>query len=110
MPSIHILRPGTFTDSAGSAVTFTAADLSAIATAYDPVKHEAPLVVGHPAADAPAYGWVQSLAADAAGVHAESHQLDTKFAELVRAGRFRKVSASLYGPPDIARESRINDY
>ncbi len=97
MPSIHILRPGTFTDSAGSEVTFTAADLASIATAYDPAKHEAPLVIGHPTADAPAYGWVASLREDDAGVHAEPHQLDTQFAGLVRAGRFRKVSASLYG-------------
>ncbi|OYW21050.1 MAG: hypothetical protein B7Z43_11640, partial [Sphingomonas sp. 12-62-6] len=38
------------------------ADLAATAAAYDPAKFEAPIVVGHPALDAPAYGWVRGLA------------------------------------------------
>ena len=96
-PSIHILRPGTFR-SGGREVTFSESDLAAIAGVYDPALHEAPIVVGHPRTDAPAFGWVGSVLADGRGLHAAPRQVDGQFAEMVRGGRFRKVSASFYGP------------
>ena len=81
----------------GAALSFTEADLKASAAAYDPAKHEAPIVVGHPKHDAPAFGWVKSLAyADA--LEAEPCQVDPAFAEMLSAGRFKKVSASFYTP------------
>lgn len=82
----------------GATLAFSEADLLASARAYDPALHEAPLVVGHPRADAPAYGWVKSLAFADTGLQAEPHQVDAAFAELVSAGRFKKVSASFYTP------------
>lgn len=97
MRRIHVLRPGTFR-AQGADHTFTAADLAATATAYDPALHEAPIVVGHPAGDAPAYGWVGGLSAEPDGLYATPRQVDAQFAELVEAGRFKKVSASFYGP------------
>ncbi len=96
--SIHIFKPGTHTAMSGLALSFSEADLQASADAYDPAKHEAPLVVGHPKADAPAYGWVKGLAFNESGLQAEPHQVDAEFAELVSAGRFKKVSASFYTP------------
>ncbi len=81
----------------GRAIEFTDADLQASAQAYDPAKHEAPLVVGHPKIDAPAYGWVNALNY-ADGLQALPHQVDAQFAELVAAGRFKKISASFYLP------------
>ncbi len=81
----------------GRAIEFTDADLQASAQAYDPAKHEAPLVVGHPKMDAPAYGWVNALNY-ADGLQALPHQVDAQFAELVAAGRFKKISASFYLP------------
>ena len=95
MDRIHILRPGTFR-AQGVDHTFTAADLAATAAAYDPARHEAPIVVGHPSDDAPAYGWVAALTADRDGLHATPRQVDAQFAELVAGGRFKKVSASFY--------------
>jgi hypothetical protein len=95
---IHIFRPGTHTDVSGQTLAFAASDLEASAKAYDPALHEAPLVVGHPTIDAPAYGWVQSLAASADGLSAQPRQVDPAFAEMVRAGRFKKISASFYLP------------
>ena len=44
-PRIHIFRPGTFR-SRGVAHTFSESDIRTIAGAYDPTKHEAPIVVG----------------------------------------------------------------
>ena len=97
MNSVHIMRPGTFR-SHGVANTFTEADLAAIAGGYDPELHEAPVVIGHPKTDAPAYGWVASLSTDEAGLHAQPHQVDATFAEMLKDKKFKKISVSLYSP------------
>lgn len=96
--AIHIFRPGRHTSMQGATIDFGEGDLIATAKAYDPTRHEAPLVIGHPRADAPAWGWVGGLTADEGGLFATPHQLDPAFAEMVRAGRFKKVSASFYTP------------
>jgi hypothetical protein len=98
MSRIHIFRAGQHTDMAGVSRSFSEADLAASAQAYDPELHEAPIVIGHPKLDAPAYGWVKSLSADAEGLHAEDHQVDPQFAEIVGAGRYKKVSAAFFAP------------
>jgi len=94
---IQIFRPGRHVSVSGDVLEFSAADLAATATAYDPAKHEAPIVVGHPRTDAPAYGWVKSLAAGAA-LEATPQQVDPAFADMVAAGRFKKISASFFTP------------
>lgn len=95
---IHIFRAGSHTAMQGQTIAFGEADLAASATAYDPAKHEAPIVVGHPVADAPAFGWVHSLAAEGGDLNAMPRQVDPAFAEAVSAGRYKKVSASFYQP------------
>lgn len=95
---LEIFKAGKHRDSNGVELTFTDQDIAAIAAAYDPALHEAPIVVGHPRHDAPAYGWVQALAASGSSLEAEPYQLDVAFAELVEAGRFKKISASFYLP------------
>lgn len=95
---IHIFKPGTHQAKSGAVLNFSESDLAASAAAYDPALHEAPLVVGHPKADAPAYGWVKTLQTAEDGLHAEPHQVDAAFAELFSAGRFKKISASFYTP------------
>jgi hypothetical protein len=97
--TIEIFKAGTFQSSDGTTHTFSAADVSAIAAAYDPSVHEAPIVVGHPKTDSPAYGWVESLAVNKDGkLEASPAQLEPQFAELVKQGRLKKVSASFYAP------------
>ncbi|MBN8486380.1 MAG: peptidase [Burkholderiales bacterium] len=98
MKPIHIFRPGRHTPTAGAALSFSEADLAAAAAAYDPAVHEAPIVVGHPRGDAPAYGWVSRLSFAEGDLLAEPSQVDPAFAELVADGRFKKVSASFYTP------------
>lgn len=95
---LHIFKPGRQTAMSGVTLEFSESDLEASARAYDPAKHEAPIVIGHPKHDAPAYGWVKSLATGADGLNAEPHQVDADFAELVAAGRYKKISASFYLP------------
>lgn len=100
--AIEIFRSGTHTAESGRAIAFSDADLAAIAAAYDPATHEAPIVVGHPTTDAPAYGWIAGLAVAEGRLQATPAQLDPSFAEIVKAGRFKKISASFYAPDSPA--------
>ncbi|KAF3999059.1 peptidase [Glaciimonas immobilis] len=98
MNLLHIFKAGTHTDINGNKVTLTAADLAASAAAYDPAIHEAPIVVGHPALDAPAYGWVKALSECNGDLNAEPVQVPAAFAEIVNSGSYKKISSSFYGP------------
>lgn len=95
---IQIFRSGRHVAMSGVALDFSEAALQASASAYDPALHEAPIVVGHPKADAPAYGWVKGLTFAEGGLEADPHQVNPDFAELVVSGAFKKVSASFYSP------------
>lgn len=95
---IQIFKPGTHAAMRGDVLSFSESDIAATAAAYDPAKHEAPLVIGHPKHDAPAYGWVKGLSVTSGALDAEPAQVDPEFAELVSSGRFKKISASFYRP------------
>jgi len=96
--TLQIFKPGTHTAMSGQTLASSESDLQATCTAYDITKHEAPLVVGHPAHDLPAYGWVQSLTYNEGGIDATPAQVNTDFADMVAAGAFKKISASFYAP------------
>ncbi|WP_345193193.1 hypothetical protein, partial [Kistimonas scapharcae] len=98
MKPIHIFRSGTHTDSTGITTRFSEEAIKASVAAYNPTLHEAPIVVGHPKDNGPAYGWVSQLRFDEHGLEAEPHQIDADFEELVKAGRYKKISASFYTP------------
>ena len=98
MKPLHIFKPGKHVAMSGDSINFSEADLAATVLAYDPALHEAPLVIGHPKHDAPAAGWVESLAAATEGLIATPVQVDPSFAELVDKGSFKKISASFYHP------------
>lgn len=95
---IQIFKPGKHTAMSGTALSFSETDLSATAAAYDPAKHEAPLVCGHPKHDDPAYGWVGALSFADGALEAIPTQVDAAFAEMVGKGSFKKISASFYAP------------
>jgi cation transport regulator ChaB len=96
---VEIMRTGTHTASSGSQVTFTAEDLERIAAGYRPEYHEAPVVIGHPADNQPAYGWVKGLKRVGERLLA-SLDLVPAFADAVRQGLFKKRSASIYSDLD----------
>lgn len=100
MRNIEIFRAGRHTDINGVQRQFSDADLQGMAGSYDPKLHEAPIVVGHPRTDDPAYGWVQSLKVAAGKLVAIPHQVNAAFSELVQAGSYKKVSAAFYAPSD----------
>jgi hypothetical protein len=97
-PQIHAFRAGCHTDGAGIETCFSPADVAAIAASYDPAVHKAPIVLGHPASDDPAYGWVGGLDAQGGDLYAHPDQISADLAEAVRRGDYRNVSVSLYRP------------
>lgn len=99
---IPIFQSGTHVAMNGAERTFAEADLTATATAYDPALFDAPAVIGHPEHNGPAWGWVESLAIKGGMLWARLRDLDASFVEMVRAKRFKKISASFYLPDSPA--------
>lgn len=96
---IEIFRAGRHTDDAGGIHDFSEADIAGMVARYDPALREAPLTVGHPASNLPAYGWVARLTHNADGRLAmDTRAVEPQFAEMVREQRFPKRSASFYPP------------
>lgn len=106
---IQIFKPGKHTAMNGASLDFSESDLQAMVDAYDPAVYDAPLVIGHPKLDAPAYGWVKSLSFADGIVNAEPQDVDAEFAELVKSKRFKKVSASFFAP-DSPRNPKPGSY
>lgn len=98
MKRFEIFKPGRHTASSGATLNFTEDDILQAVANYDPAVHEAPIVVGHPKDNAPAYGWIGKLDYTDGAIGAEPAQVDPAFAEMVAAGRFKKRSASWYLP------------
>lgn len=105
MPQIVAIEPGKYRDNSGTEREFSAADLQATAEAYDTALHEAPIVVGHPKHDAPAYGWIKGVKFDGQQLTLEADQVNPDFAEMHRSGAFKKHSLALY-PPDDPRNPK----
>lgn len=91
-----IFRTGKHTDSNGNTREWTEADLDKIVESYDPSKHEAPIVIGHPKSNAPAFGWIEKLKRVGDTLYALPKQLAQEFVEMVNKGLFKKRSISLY--------------
>ena len=95
---LEIFRTGQQTDVSGRTWNFTEADMQAAVAAYDPTLFAAPLVVGHPTLNDPAYGWVNKLEIKDGLITAEPKDVEAQFAALVNEGRFPKMSASWFPP------------
>lgn len=99
LPPFEIFRPGKHRTSDGRVIEFSEAQVAQAIAAYDPALSEAPLTVGHPKTNAPAFGWVGKMTLGAGGaVVAEPRQVQADFAEAVAEGRYKKRSASWYLP------------
>jgi len=97
-PWIEIFRAGDYRGVNKGLITRE--DLDRVVRNYDPTYHEAPATIGHPADDKPAYGWIESLAVDGDKLLAREKQVDPKFDEARKAGRFKKRSAAFYCDAD----------
>lgn len=98
MNLLEIFKAGDWTTMDGQQLSFSAADLQATVDAYDPALFAAPLVVGHPKHDDPAYGQVRALSVANQKLLAEHEHVEPAFAEMVNAKRFPKISASFFTP------------
>jgi hypothetical protein len=99
---IEIFKAGRHTATNGKTVEFSEADLLRAARNYRPSLHEAPVVLGHPTDDAPSFGWASRLRVRGARLFASLDQVEPSFSEAVKAGRYKKVSASFYAPDSRA--------
>jgi hypothetical protein len=99
MKPFQIFKPGKHTSAGGATLDFSEDMLRAAVAAYDPALHEAPIVVGHPKDNHPAFGWVKSLQFGEDGlVNVVPGEVNPDFAELVANGAYKKRSASWYLP------------
>ncbi|MDQ7799554.1 MAG: hypothetical protein RDU76_11545 [Candidatus Edwardsbacteria bacterium] len=96
---IVVFRTGKHTDSKGNTREWTEADLDRMVSGYDPASHEAPVVIGHPKDNDPAFGWVESIAREGQNLVATLKDLVPEFVEAWTKGLFKKRSISLY--PDL---------
>ena len=100
MKRIEIFKTGKHTDSNGNTREWTEDDLSKIVNSYNPQVHEAPVVIGHPKDNAPAFGWVETLKKEGGVLYAQVKDLVPEFVDTVRKGLYKKRSISLY--PDMS--------
>lgn len=94
----QIFKAGKRQSNDGKEYDITEQDVIECAECYDPTLHEAPLVFGHPKTDDPAFGWVKDLQSSGGALSAEFSDVDEGAKELVRAKKFKHVSASFYPP------------
>lgn len=93
---MEIFSTGTHTSKNGVTKTYTEADLDNIVNSYNPEYHEAPITIGHPSDNSPAYGWVQSLKRNGEKLIATVSDLLPEFKEMLEKKLFKKRSISLY--------------
>ncbi len=94
----EIFKTGSHTSDKGIQKEYSLDDLNFIAQSYKPDEDEAPIVIGHPLDNSPAYGWVSSLEVTEDGklvADAPDEKLHPDFLSAVQEGRYKKRSISL---------------
>jgi hypothetical protein len=74
----------------------TIEDLDRVVGAYNPSFHEAPVTVGHPKDNAPAFAWVEAVKREGDTLLYREKDADPQFCDARSKGRFKKRSASFY--------------
>ena len=93
----------------GEAMKFSAADLGQMVSGYNPAKHSAPIVIGHPQTDTPAHGWIGKLSVNKGTLFATPSEVSPGLASRTREGaaKCRQVFLGLIHPatPPLASGS-----
>ena len=89
----EVFRAGTQTDSKGVEHTFSDADLNSVVANFKPKS--APLVIGHPKMDDPAWGWASELKAEGGSLFAKAEDVCAEFAQAVQSKRYPNRSVKL---------------
>lgn len=95
MEWFEVFRAGTYPQG-----DVSAEQVDEIARSYDPAFREAPVVVGHPKNDDPAFGWVEAVRARAGVLLVRFRQLVPEFVQAVQSGLYKKVSVRLQHTPE----------
>ena len=93
---IAVFRSGRHTDSNGNTRAWSNEELDRIADVYNPLEHEAPVVIGHPKDNSPAWGWVKSLKRKKDILYANLGGIVPEFEDMLKKGLFKKRSVSFY--------------
>lgn len=96
--NLHCFYAGTHTATDGKQYTFSEADVADLVASYDPQVARAPMVVGHPKIEDPAYGWAASFSLNGTNVFATPEAVEPQFAQMVNDQRFPNISLSVYLP------------
>lgn len=93
-PWHDVFFAGTHTDNSGKTHTYTRDDLQQVVDNF--VANKAPLVIGHPELDAPAYGWVSDVRlTDDDRLEIKADNVNVEFAKSVAAKAYPNRSVSL---------------
>lgn len=92
-----IIQEEIFTAGTWNGMSFTEGDLDVIAQKYndEKAKHLAPVVIGHPKDNAPAYGWVERVFRQGNKLFADIKIASKDFADWLKAGYYKKKSIAL---------------
>ena len=90
-----VFRCGTHVDRFGREVTITRGDIDRAIQNYQ--KDSAPIVVGHPTLNAPAYGWIGAFRRIGDVVQAKASGVADEFADLVKRHLYKNRSLA-FGP------------
>jgi len=94
----EIFKTGSHTSDKGVTKDYSLDDLNFIAQSYKPDEDEAPIVIGHPLDNSPAYGWISSLEVSEDGklvADASDEKLNSDFVSALKEGSYKKRSISL---------------
>ena len=87
-----VFRCGTHLDHSGKWRTFTESDIDKAIASYK--SDSAPIVVGHPTLNAPAFGWIQQFRRQGSTLQARASRVADEFADLVKRGLYKNRSIS----------------
>jgi hypothetical protein len=95
---VQIARVGKAVDSKGVGYDLTKGFLQKASDNYNASRelHEAPATVGHPASNAPAFGWADETRMNGDALEAKFSDTADEFEQMVRQGRFKKRSTNFY--------------
>ncbi len=93
---MDVCRTGTWRDAANREVTVTEADFDGLVSAYS-TQDPAPVVVGHPATDAPAYAWIDAVRRTGDRLQAKIRDVMPAFRDAVESGRYTGRSIAFTG-------------
>lgn len=92
----EVFITGTHTDAAGNTRQWTEKDLDKIVEMSNASEHEAPIVIGHPKTNDPAFGWVEKIKRVGNKLFAKYKDIVPEFKEWVNNKIYKKKSIALY--------------